>query len=64
MDISETVIAFDRGEPKAPGEHRSEGTAVRERGAQRSNARIARLERDQSRRRMTPINFPWIRTDG
>jgi hypothetical protein len=45
-------------ELKAPPEHRSERTDVRERGAQGGNARIGQSEDGQSRRRMTPMSFP------
>jgi hypothetical protein len=51
-------------EPKAPPEHRSERTESRERGVDDRNGRIGQSEGDQSRRRMTPINFPWMRTLG
>src|SRR4051794_40033840 len=58
------VSAVGCVEPKAPPEHRGERTYVRERGAEGGNARIGQSDGAQSRRRMTPINFPWIRTDG
>jgi len=59
-----TLIVVGCAEPKAPPEHRSERTDVRERGAQGGNARIGQSEDDQSNRRMTPMSFPWIRTLG
>jgi hypothetical protein len=40
----ETLAAVGRVEPKATREHRSERTAVRERGAERGNARIDRIK--------------------
>ena len=51
-------------EAKAAGEHESERTSrcVSER-AEPANARIGRpARRHQSRRRMTPISLPWMRT--
>ena len=58
------LIAIGCAEPKAPAEHRSERTHVRERGAEIGNARIDRSKGRQSSLRITPISFPWIRTEG
>ena len=45
-------------------EQASERTPVRERVRGGGNAAGGRITGGQSRRRMTPISFPWIRTDG
>ncbi len=53
-----TLAVLERGEREGAGEHGSERTGVRERARAGGNAAIGRIGNGQSRRRMTPINFP------